>query len=622
MAQSSNNYDINNMDNDALDSFYDDHDYGRVILNNNLVELSYQDNISCNKADNYPVIDIGINFDIRLNDNKQVYVELSFGEFIGYIGKMHHADFSGISKANIAIDSLNIEFIENTLKINCKMLPEFEYKSDDGEIILYSLNDLATNKSRLDNFLDNGKMMLANEIKNYFGLPHLNFRSDNFLPVNIIIPDIYTLEEINNFVKLLLEIPMIELINEEDAIIYMKKEYLELLKISYIDDNVYDKLLRLISYELGYIKRTPCKNINNSNIFSYIFKNYFPNLPYIDDFSKWYYVLSKIKNNEKAEIKNILNNEGEKIIQEYTNNRNCIFSNVSIRKKLINICSEITDYFSTKIKYLGPLREDPMWEYPKTSELNSDIDVKGKNIVSVLKNNEDQNYCVENYISPMDITLPCYNLGRNKNIKDALNEWLIHLGISNGYNIITLPIDSTFDNFGIDDDDGSNPSEYYELKLLNGEKYYTPAQVGTGISQVFPILVTCLLSSPGSTIIIEQPELHLHPKMQSKLTDFFIAMALSGRQCLIETHSEYMIEQIRYRVLCLSKQKDDKLKLHNKMKLYFVSQRDGVSYFNDIKVNDNAALSEWPDDFFDESHKIARKIADEALKTEEEEQDD
>ena len=50
---------------------------------------------------------------------------------------------------------------------------------------------------------------------------------------------------------------------------------------------------------------------------------------------------------------------------------------------------------------------------------------------------------------------------------------------------------------------------------------YSPLNTGFGTSMVFPILIACLTAKIGDTIIIENPEVHLHPKAQSKLADFF-----------------------------------------------------------------------------------------------------
>jgi len=54
--------------------------------------------------------------------------------------------------------------------------------------------------------------------------------------------------------------------------------------------------------------------------------------------------------------------------------------------------------------------------------------------------------------------------------------------------------------------------------------------------------------------------------------------------------------------------------LHELTKIYFVTKEDGVSQFKDIEISEYAALDEWPEDFFDESHKISRKIMKEAIR--------
>ncbi|MEN8215035.1 MAG: AAA family ATPase [Pseudomonadota bacterium] len=58
------------------------------------------------------------------------------------------------------------------------------------------------------------------------------------------------------------------------------------------------------------------------------------------------------------------------------------------------------------------------------------------------------------------------------------------------------------------------------------------------MSQVLPILVMCLLAKPDSTLIIEQPELHLNPLVQTRLGDFFLSMALSHKQCIIQKNHQ------------------------------------------------------------------------------------
>lgn len=72
-----------------------------------------------------------------------------------------------------------------------------------------------------------------------------------------------------------------------------------------------------------------------------------------------------------------------------------------------------------------------------------------------------------------------------------------------------------------------------------------PKNLGTGTSFIISILIMCLASQEGDVLIIENPELHLHPKAQSALTDFLIHIASHNRQLFIETHSDHVFNAIR-----------------------------------------------------------------------------
>jgi predicted ATPase len=142
----------------------------------------------------------------------------------------------------------------------------------------------------------------------------------------------------------------------------------------------------------------------------------------------------------------------------------------------------------------------------------------------------------------------------------------------------------------------------YSLEIVSSKennKSATLTNVGVGLSQVLPIILTCLLAPKETTIIIEQPELHLHPKMQTKLTDFFVAISQSGRQCILETHSEHIINALRYRVAETEAPDDEKLA--DDIQIYFVEKDEKGSLFRSITMDKYAYISEWPDDFFDEA---------------------
>jgi predicted ATPase len=74
-----------------------------------------------------------------------------------------------------------------------------------------------------------------------------------------------------------------------------------------------------------------------------------------------------------------------------------------------------------------------------------------------------------------------------------------------------------------------------------------PSEVGAGISQVMPVIVAALARRATGVVIVEQPELHVHPALQARLGDLFVE-ASSSRAFLIETHSEHLILRLLRRI--------------------------------------------------------------------------
>lgn len=121
-------------------------------------------------------------------------------------------------------------------------------------------------------------------------------------------------------------------------------------------------------------------------------------------------------------------------------------------------------------------------------------------------------------------------------------------------------------------------------------------ELGSGVAQVLPVVVMCLASQTGATLLIELPELHLHPAVQAKLGDFFLAIALSGRQVIVETHSEYLINRLRYRVAGAAG--DSLLPV---VQIHFAEKKDGASTFRPLVLDRYGGIVDWPDGFFDDS---------------------
>ncbi|WP_457978882.1 AAA family ATPase [Aeromonas sp. AE23HZ002T15] len=119
--------------------------------------------------------------------------------------------------------------------------------------------------------------------------------------------------------------------------------------------------------------------------------------------------------------------------------------------------------------------------------------------------------------------------------------------------------------------------------------------VGFGISQAIPILVQAFISPPGSITIIEQPEIHLHPKMQAWLIDALIEESLnSNKRFVIETHSEAIIRRIRRRVV------ESTFSIKESDVIIYDIQKDenNCSFLQEIELKANGDIA-WPDGFLD-----------------------
>lgn len=75
--------------------------------------------------------------------------------------------------------------------------------------------------------------------------------------------------------------------------------------------------------------------------------------------------------------------------------------------------------------------------------------------------------------------------------------------------------------------------------------YCRPVNIGSGVSYLISIIISCLGSSDNDILIIENPEIHLHPKAQSKLCEFLYFVSKANRQIFVETHSDHIFNGLR-----------------------------------------------------------------------------
>lgn len=235
--------------------------------------------------------------------------------------------------------------------------------------------------------------------------------------------------------------------------------------------------------------------------------------------------------------------------------------------------NRITYFFTNQIRYLGPLRVDPgtiQQQFAPTGDLDY-VGVKGEYAAIVYHTNKN---------ALIDWYNPHTQQIENGSLQLALDTWTHYLNIAE--QIGTEEAGAVGITWRIVPQKGSKP------RLL--------PEVGVGISQILPILVMGLLSPANTLLIIEQPELHLHPYVQARLGDFFMGLAKCKKQCLIETHSENLVSQLRLHIVQAGGlEKSDCM-------IYFVDQDEqGAAKFEKVEISPNGNILNWPDGFFDET---------------------
>ena len=244
-------------------------------------------------------------------------------------------------------------------------------------------------------------------------------------------------------------------------------------------------------------------------------------------------------------------------------------------------------FFSASVRYLGPLRDEPKLLYPLSPTADpSDVGLKGENTAAVLELHKNR---VVRYIpSSAFRDAETDPLPLDRSLQDAVVDWLQYLGVAEG----------------VDSKDQGKLGHELTVQIAGATGSSDLTHVGVGVSQVLPILVASLLSEPDTTLIFEQPELHLHPRVQTLLGDFLLSLTQLGKQCILETHSEYLINRIRFRIAAAG----DRNPWKEAVKVYFVERPTASSKFREVEINEYGAILDWPDGFFDQSQQEAEAI--------------
>ena len=208
------------------------------------------------------------------------------------------------------------------------------------------------------------------------------------------------------------------------------------------------------------------------------------------------------------------------------------------------------------ISYLGPLRDNPRPHYNWRGKPPEGVGRHGEEMVSALFSSRLQS-------SDLDEHVP---------------KWLKSLGLIDSYRLAPVPRTQKDYEFLVTQHKGGP-----EVRLTD---------VGFGVSQVLPVLILCYYAPEGSILILEQPEAHLHPKVQSELADVLIdAVKNRNLQIILESHSEHLLHRLMLRTAEEEISPDDTA-------LYFCQINEGVSEIEPLQVDEYGNISNWPQEFF------------------------
>lgn len=222
-----------------------------------------------------------------------------------------------------------------------------------------------------------------------------------------------------------------------------------------------------------------------------------------------------------------------------------------------------------KISYLGPLRRKPERDYVWNKTRPGDLGIDGHGSINALfssafiKNKDD-----------------------DEDIIAGVSKYLQKMGVAERLDVRQL-----------------GHSTRYEIVVHRDGVEANLRDVGIGISQVLPVLTLAYHAPKGSTMLLEEPEIHLHPLAQSVLAELFVEISKKRQvQFIVETHSEHLFRRMQ----TLLAKGTVSLK---ECSMYFVERTGADATLRTLKANEYGAISNWPDKFFGDAVGEAREQA-------------
>lgn len=225
--------------------------------------------------------------------------------------------------------------------------------------------------------------------------------------------------------------------------------------------------------------------------------------------------------------------------------------------------------------YLGPLRDYPQRQYSWSGAQPADMGRRGERVVDALLASREAGVR--------------FSLGRGRKrqtLEERVAYWLKELRLIHSFKV--RPITEGGKLFQV----------WVKQHPKAAEVLIT--DVGFGVSQIVPVITLCYYAPTGSTLLLEQPEIHLHPAVQAGLADVLVDAAKTrGLQIVLESHSEHLLRRLQRRIAEESLPAADAA-------LYFCTTEAGVSKLTPLQLDMFGTIKNWPEGFFgDEFGEIA-----------------
>jgi energy-coupling factor transporter ATP-binding protein EcfA2 len=228
--------------------------------------------------------------------------------------------------------------------------------------------------------------------------------------------------------------------------------------------------------------------------------------------------------------------------------------------------SSVFEELFSHVYYLGPTRVKPQRSYHWEGTHPKEINLWGDKAIDAL-------------LSAGVRKLKSSTKEDGVLIEERISEWLQKMELAHSFQLIPT---------------GSLDDKNYEVRIQKSPNSaeVTLADMGHGVADLFPLLVHCYYVPEGSTLILEQPGIHLHPKAQADLADLLIEVITERNlQILIESHSEHLLNRLQRRVA------EEKIAA-DQTALYFCRHIDGASKIDKLDMDEFGNITNWPESFF------------------------